>query len=180
MQEAIEKGDLRAIQSLLKQGSFVELPLHASVRSSGYPTNQDKIEAVKLFLRSGARLEEKDKHGLTALDHAIHLNDVPLVKEMISEKIGIASEIIKNQIEIKRSSDSLSEMNERLQQKRAVNPTALGALQKAAYEGNLEELKKAKGIGKSGLSTQLLLDQLDKQGLALIHYAVLGNKRIRG
>ena len=183
LQKAIEEGDLRAIQVLVKQGSPVnsllpskELPLHAVVRSVRFPTNQDKIEAVRLFIQSGANFEAKDIDGLTALDHAIHLQNIPLAKVMIGEKIGIASEIIKNQVEIKRTSDSLADITERLQQKTAVDPNTLGSFQKAAYEGNVEELKKAVKNKQSNASMQPRLNQLDKHGLAPIHYAVLGNQ----
>ena len=172
LQKAIEEGNLQAIQSLLKQDSFAntllprkEFPLHAVVRSARL-SDPDKIEAIKLLIQSGADFEAKDIHGLTALDHAIHLKNAPLAKAMISEKVGIASEIIQSQIDMKRISDSLADVNERLEKKSAIDSTKLGSFQKAAYEGNDEELKKAVSGGQNELARKHCLDQLDRNGLA--------------
>ena len=147
LREAIENGDLHKIRALLKQGNSVnalpinkEIPLHAVVRSSGFSGDQEKIEAIKLLIRAGADGDAKDIYHLTALDHAIHLNNMPLACAILSEKIGIASEKIQTQLEL---THSLANVKERMHQKSVIDPATLDPLEKAAYEGNLDTLNKA-------------------------------------
>ena len=147
LRQAIENGDLDRIRALLKQGNSVnalllneKIPLHAVVRSSGFSSDQEKIEAIKLLIRAGADGDAKDIYHLTALDHAIHLNNMPLAGAILSEKIGIASEKIQSQLELTHSSANVKEP---MLQKSVIDPATLDPLQKAAYEGNLDTLNKA-------------------------------------
>ncbi|WP_348797403.1 ankyrin repeat domain-containing protein [Flavobacterium adhaerens] len=66
---AISKGDIVSVKKFLDYGSDV------NEKSNGltplmYAARYNKVEIIKLLLSKGARLNEKDEKGFTALKHA--------------------------------------------------------------------------------------------------------------
>ncbi len=65
------------------QNKFGHTPLHKLVSSSTYKCRDSKKSIFNLFIKSGAKVNQKDKKGLTALTVAIDNNNEQYIKELI-------------------------------------------------------------------------------------------------
>lgn len=66
---AISKGDMESVKK------FIEYGVNVNEKSNGmtplmFAARYNKAEIIKLLLSKGARLNEKDENGFTALKHA--------------------------------------------------------------------------------------------------------------
>lgn len=163
-EKAIYQGSTELAKKSLSQGCNLstplpggELPLHLAIR-------RNHPELTKLFLDKGANPTQKDLQRMQAIDHASFSNN-PLHKAHILSFVT-GHDVQKTQ---KQMQNNLLGADTKLKNKINRYKTAglslfSPILGKTVYQGNLRE------INKNNINT------LDANGLAPIHYAILGNQ----
>lgn len=148
----------QGVNQPLKNG---ELPLHFAVRNN-------QPEVVKTLLANGADPEVKDFQGLSAIDHAVLMGNETLLATILGHKIGKELKDVQAQIKCKGSAAHVNQLQLKIQRIATVDVKDLTPINKAAYQGDFDELSK--------LVTRSNVNDLDAKGLAPIHYAILGNR----
>ena len=167
-QNGIKKGDLHFVKELLAIGIGAnkplpngELPLHFAVR-------ENKPEIATLLLDFGADPEISDYQQLTAIDHAVLMQNETLLSLILAKKIGVEIEKVDEQLKYKSTEARLEALKNKLKLISRVNIEKLSPICKAAYLGDIEGLRE--GIEK--------INDRDKNGLTPLHYAILGKQEV--
>lgn len=138
-----------------------ELPLHFAVR-------KNKPDVVITLLTHGADTEKKDYQGLTAIEHAVLLQNEEMVARILGHKIGASLEDVQGQIACKGTASHAARLKQKVQLISYVNRRTLDQDKKNAYEGR-PELLQSETLGREGNA-----HLIDDKGFSLIHYAILG------
>ncbi|HSX38358.1 MAG TPA: ankyrin repeat domain-containing protein [Chlamydiales bacterium] len=101
----------------------------------------------------------EDANKLSPLDEAILQEDAEMIQILRNPQLG------ENPILDQRFQKRTEGMRSRIEALRKINPAILTPASRAAYEGNLETLKKTHD-----------LDQADASGLKPLHYAILAGR----
>lgn len=160
--EKILSSHLELLRQPLPNG---DLPLHYAVKESHLIGDQE-LSKVKVLLRLGAEVDQKDDHGFTALDHAVMLRNERLLSALLSIKIGQEMQDIQAQIEQSDDTDYLHTIVQQQNALKWVDPKELNSLQHAAYTGDLSQFS----LG------EMIEAPVDSQGLKPIHYAIKGKQ----
>lgn len=167
-QSSIKSGDINLLKQLILKGVSVnqalpngEMPLHLAVRA-------DKQEVVSALLQQGADPEIKDFQGLTAIDHSVLMKNENILATILGQKIGKELKGIQEQIKCKGSASHVNQLKSHIQMISTVDTQKLTPINRAAYDGNVDELTKQ--------ASAETVNHLDVNGLTPIHYAILGNQ----
>jgi ankyrin repeat protein len=70
---AIAKGDLESVKKFIEYGVNVNETSNGSTPLM-FAARYNKVEILKVLIANGAKLNEKDANGKTALQHAVNFN----------------------------------------------------------------------------------------------------------
>ncbi|HSX37478.1 MAG TPA: ankyrin repeat domain-containing protein [Chlamydiales bacterium] len=167
-QNSIKQGNVSQVTDLIDQGLSVnqalpngELPLHFAVRLG-------KHDVVLALLKSGADPEVQDFQKLSAIDHAALMKNESMIANILGYKIGQDLKTVQEQMQRKGSASHVHQLKNKIQKISTVNVQKLNVINQAAYQGNLDKLTQS--------LSSYTLNELDANGLAPIHYAILGNQ----
>ena len=166
-QNSIKQGNIDLATNLIAQGLSVNQPLPNGEMPLHFAVRLDKQEVVSVLLKLGADPEIKDFQQLSAIDHAALMKNEGMLANILGYKIGKELKEVQEQIKCKGSASHVNQLKNKIQKVSTVDVQKLSPINKAAYQGNLDELTK--------LSTHTI-NELDANGLAPIHYAILGNQ----
>ncbi|MBX9923106.1 MAG: ankyrin repeat domain-containing protein [Rhabdochlamydiaceae bacterium] len=164
-EKAISQGNVSLVQKSLSQGCTLdkllpsgELPLNLAIR-------KDHPEITRLFLEKGANPLQKDIQRMQALDHASFSHN-PLHKAHILSAVIRSNDLQKIQ---RQMQNKVQGSDAKLKNKINIYKTAgisffTPPLGKEIYQGNLQNINKDN------------INRIDSNGLAPIHYAILGNQ----
>src|SRR2546429_6755757 len=68
--DAVEKGDLAAVQRLLQQKADVNLPQVGGATALHWAVYQDDLRTTDLLIRAGAKVDVANQNGITPLHMA--------------------------------------------------------------------------------------------------------------
>lgn len=165
LQTAILQGNSASIEALVgeidvnKPLPNGEMPLHFAVC-------KNQLEAVKSLMLLGANPELKDHQNLSAIDHTVLMRNEKALAQILGIKLGKDFNEIQELVKCKGSATYVKQLDKEIKELFAVKTVT--PIAKAALFGDLTTLK-------SLVNTQNVND-LDAQGLAPIHYAILGNQ----
>lgn len=167
LEHAIKIADELLVKGVLNEDSINQplpngrLPLHLAILE-----NQPKI--VSDLLEKGADPELRDINGLNAFDHAALMQNKEITALLLSKVVGIYQDYIDGLLKNPASTSAMNALKAKTDKLIAVDVKTLTPLCRAAYEGNLDEIRKLGGD----------LNKLDKFGKSPLHYTILG-KRIK-
>jgi len=171
LQNAILKGNKKDVMEMLKQGYFPrpkneplelsrlpngEFPLHLAVRC-GY------ADIVELLVKNGVDPSIKDAQGLSAIDLAVQIGNKKLFTAILGTQIG--KDVLEARERLKASETDLASHFDRLRKEVDRFSTFKGK--------NISDVCEAAYLGM--LNGTPLLEKLDNEGFAPIHYAAMRN-----
>lgn len=166
-QNGIKQGNIELVTDLFTQGLSLnqalpngEMPLHFAVRLN-------KPDVVLALLKLGADPEIKDFQHLSAIDHAALMKNESMLANILGYKIGKELKEVQEQIKCKGSASHVNQLKNKIQKVSTVDVQKLTPINKAVYQGNLDELTE--------LSPQTI-NEFDDNWLTPIHYAILGDQ----
>lgn len=170
LENSIKTNNSSTIAQILQsdeQRTLLAEPLHNGLFPLHFAILEGNPNLVQLLLSSGAKPEDKDGQGLNAIDHAALIKNKEILAILLSHLIHKNLNEIQTQIQQENLPWHTHQLKARLQQISDVNLLNLNPVSKAAFEGNTEGL---------GHVSKELLEQLDANGFAPLHYAVLGGQ----
>jgi hypothetical protein len=140
------------------------------LQERGYPLRealfQNKPGEIKRLLEAGADPEVKDEQNLSAIDHAVLVGNQQILALFVGHKIQKDHASILSDLQAGAGSKIVAQLVQTLDRMKAIDLTKLDPIYRAAYEGNLEELKRYPS----------LVNDSDKKGMTPLQYAILGNR----
>jgi ankyrin repeat protein len=184
LQSAIDSDRFEEALTLLRTSDRIDRPLPNGHMPFHYAIRRGKFELVKALVKEGKiDLKAKDSQGLSAVDHAMITNDLKMIElilgQVMEQELGAALSGQMNWKEL-HSALSLNFLQKAQVQGLARDIKEFGSskgrfwfvaargIQKAAREGNLENVQKYFNPKNP--------DPYDAYGLTPLHYAALSGK----
>lgn len=166
-QSSIKQGNVDLVTGLITQGLSVNQPLPNGEMPLHFAVRLNKPDVALTLLKLGADPEIKDFQHLSAIDHAALMKNESMLANILGYKIGKDLKEVQEQIKCKGSASHVNQLKNKIQKISTVDVQKLTPINKAAYQGNLDELTK--------LSPQTI-NEFDANGLTPIHYAILAGR----
>jgi len=167
LEKGIRTGNLKWLKEILEIDNSLDEPLPNGLLPLNMAVCENREEIVKLLLEKGANPQLRDSQNLNAIDHAA-LTHPELMKTILGFKLG---KELKDLLKVKPGFLQLQEMKERAQKLILVTPITfmnMSETSRLTFTGQLAQ--------KQAVDPNEDLDAFDENGLAPIHYAILGNQ----